>query len=58
LLLWVVFLLPVFAPHDPPIEVVEYRPIMLIQDGGCAAVTVKYDVEAGRVLWIACNGQA
>lgn len=56
--IWGVYLLPQFALDDPPVAIVDYRPVALVQDGGCAVVTVKYDAEAGRVLWIACNGEA
>lgn len=36
----------------------DYRPISLVEDAGCAVVTVKYDAEADRVLWVICNGEA
>jgi hypothetical protein len=57
-MIWGVFHLPVFASDDPPIDIIDYRPISLVEDAGCSVVTVKYDAEADRVLWVICNGEA
>ena len=56
--IWGRFLLPVWAPNDPPIAIVDHRPVGLVQDGGCSVVTLKYDANSKTILWIQCNGEA
>ena len=55
------FYLPGFAglPKDePPVTLLDHQPSPMVQDGGCAVVTLKFDVSAQRILWIQCNGEA
>jgi hypothetical protein len=56
--IWGYFLLPTWAPNDPPIAIVGHRPVELVEDGGCSVVTLKYDANSKTILWIQCNGEA
>lgn len=42
---------------DKPGAYIE-QPPMEVSDGGCAVVTVEYDVEAAKVASLSCNGLA
>ena len=47
------------SPKDEPaVAVFDHEPPPMIEDGGCAVVTLKFDVSARRILWIQCNGEA
>ncbi|MBQ1559625.1 MULTISPECIES: hypothetical protein [Caulobacter] len=42
--------------QKPKVEIVPYHQLPDIADGGCAVVTVYYDVATAKVAGVACNG--
>lgn len=46
----------VFLLHgEGGMHIVSPKELPSVQDGGCAVVTVRFDIKAGKILGVACN---